>query len=549
MRYSLLIPSAILVPESMRDAGDLPAVAYPLGEGVVLDAILGAQKGRISECVVVACENAAAARRVAAVHDGVRVEEMFEVGDLLDTVAFGFSALGTSLPVVINFSDTVAEGGVPSTPDSLYLSKERYGAEWTYVRVDKTGEVRTAYDRDRSAEDMGGRGDAFVGVLRIDDPAEFLDAAREATEFPREDVSRFFRALEFYSKKRPMTALRPENWLDIGHPAGYVGAQLQVRAREFNYIDVDRERAVLRKTSKNADKFVGEIRWYLKLPADVAWVAPRIFSYSLAYDEPWVEMEYYPYHTLHSLWIDGALDRARWARVFDRLSFLLDDLGRHRLRSAHGEMGVALGDMYLNKTLKRLDKLRNVEDFAPMFGRSVAVNGDRYPSLDEVCDILRREVPVRLCSGDADIVIIHGDLCFANVMIDDSLSFLRVVDPRGSFGPWDIYGDRRYELAKLAHSVDGGYDLIIKDRMDVFWDADEARIDLSLKQPEGPDLWRVMQECLSKQLRGCLPEVRLIESLLFLSMVPLHGESRAHQMAMIATGLRILDEAIGIRED
>ena len=77
--------------------------------------------------------------------------------------------------------------------------------------------------------------------------------------------------------------------------------------------------------------------------------------------------------------------------------------------------------------------------------------------------------------------IIHGDLCFANIMVDTNLSFIKVIDPRGKFGTYDIYGDFRYELAKLFHSVDGKYDFIIKDLFDVNFDYKRARIDYCIQ--------------------------------------------------------------------
>jgi hypothetical protein len=39
-------------------------------------------------------------------------------------------------------------------------------------------------------------------------------------------------------------------------------------------------------------------------------------------------------------------------------------------------------------------------------------------------------------------------------------------------------------------------------------------------------------------------EVRLLEGLLFLSMCPLHEDSPARQVAMFATGLRILNDLL-----
>lgn len=544
--YDLLIPSAILVPGQLRDVGNLPAVVYPLNQGIVLDSLLECHPDR-ADTVIVAGEGSKNVKRAVAMRGdaALRVVTMDEIGDLCDTVLFGLRSLSGERPVVINFSDTVALGAIGETPDSFYASSERYSHEWTYFSCND-GRLRTTYDRSEMADGEEGEGDVFVGVFRFDSPETLVRAIEETASDTCSGVSHFYRALERYAEYVQMTPLAPEDWLDIGHRTGYVGAQLQVKAREFNHISIDKHRAILRKTSEDVEKFIGEVKWYLKLPADVSYVSPRIFSYSLAYAGPWVEMEYYPYHTLHSLWLNGNLDSARWRAIFDRIGFLLDDLARYELEDDPGKVAVALREMYLDKTIERLEKLRAIPEFSPMFSEPVMVNGVRYPSISKVERILEREVPERLCSGDVDICLIHGDLCFANVMIDDSLSFVKVVDPRGKFGPWDLYGDRRYELAKLAHSVDGKYDFIIKDRFEASWSG--ARIDFEMEKLGGPDLYAVMRECLAAQIGGGLAEVELIESLLFLSMVPLHGESLRHQMAMLGTGLALLDRSIGIKE-
>ena len=43
--------------------------------------------------------------------------------------------------------------------------------------------------------------------------------------------------------------------------------------------------------------------------------------------------------------------------------------------------------------------------------------------------------------------------------------------------------------------------------------------------------------------------VRLIEALLFLSMIPLHAENLKHQLAMLATGAELLDSIIPITKE
>lgn len=541
--YSVLIPSAILIPENLRAVGDLPAIVYPLSGGTVFDALYE-QYRDAKEILIVLGEGAKEAHRMIdpVIPDNVHMIEMDQVDDLAATVEFGLeNLLDKHATVIVNFSDTVATGPILDKKDSFYSSSERFSDEWTFYDY-INDELRITHDRTQSTFIETRRGDAFVGVFRFDNPSLLASELQNAKDATNSKVSRFYLAIEQYSKHRSLKAVKADDWLDIGHPAGYVAAQLQVKAREFNHINIDQDRAILRKSSDDVDKFLGEIRWYLKLPSDVSYSAPRIFSYSLDYRNPWVEMEYYPYHTLNSLWLNGDLDSASWARIFDKISFLLDDFSRYRVEDPSSKIEFALRDMYLTKTIDRLEKLRRNDYFSGLFENNVIINGKEYPSLETIEILLDNIVPERLCKNGAEICLIHGDLCFANVMVDQSYSFIKTVDPRGKFGPYDIYGDRRYELAKLAHSVDGKYDLIIKDRFTVSYGSDNS-IEYSVNEPQGPNLYQLLKECLSSQIDSHLDEIELIESLLFLSMVPLHSESLDHQVAMLATGLQLLDRS------
>ena len=46
---------------------------------------------------------------------------------------------------------------------------------------------------------------------------------------------------------------------------------------------------------------------------------------------------------------------------------------------------------------------------------------------------------------------------------------LKFIDPRGSFGQTKYYGDPYYDLAKLMHSCDGGYEYFITDNFKIIW--------------------------------------------------------------------------------
>ena len=131
-------------------------------------------------------------------------------------------------------------------------------------------------------------------------------------------------------------------------------------------------------------------------------------------------------------------------------------------------------------------------------------------------------------------------------MIDNNLSFIKVIDPRGKFGSYDIYGDERYELAKLFHSVDGKYDYIIKDMFELNYHDQEIYFKLNSPQLQF-DLYELLIKTFDIDEKR-LKEIELIESLLFLSMIPLHKENLNHQYAMLATGIKILDRIIDIKE-
>jgi len=57
----------------------------------------------------------------------------------------------------------------------------------------------------------------------------------------------------------------------------------------------------------------------------------------------------------------------------------------------------------------------------------------------------------------------HGDLCFCNILYDINSQAIKLLDPKGSFGKIGIYGDIKYDIAKLKHYVHGKYDFIIND--------------------------------------------------------------------------------------
>lgn len=539
---NLLVPAAKVVSEELQNIGKLPTVIYPVTDKIVYDFLFD-QYHSVCDIMKIMCyEESDKVHSKLRKYKNTEVVDIPKLDDLAHTVCYG---LTDQTPVIINFGDTIVMDNIYNNePDSFFYTEEYVSEKWTYFTL-KDGRLTSIYDK-KSEPNKLKKGNLFVGVFYLSSPLDFKSCIEKCSfEFSDESVSVFYRALKLYSTIHPLKAIKTNNWFDIGHADKYFNSKLEVKAREFNHIKIDKNRGILTKTSDDKDKFIGEIKWYLKLPADVEYVRPRIFSYSTSYSAPYISMEYYAYHTVHELFLNGDLDIRQWETIFKRIKFIIDDFKRYRVSDEY--IVQALEDMYLNKTLQRFEKLKDDVRFTGFFTDSIVVNGSVYKSLNDIIDIIKEIVPEMLYDVK-EFNIIHGDLCFANMMVDNNLSFVKVIDPRGKFGKYDIYGDRRYELAKLLHSVDGKYDYIIKDLFEVSHSGNSINYTIMDKNRKF-DLYSVFVEVFKEDLGEDLKKIELVEALLFLSMIPLHGESFDHQMVMLATGLDILNRVTNIKEN
>ena len=489
MSNRIIIPSATLIPEELWTLGKLPGIIYPINQRIVFDYLYDQYKDFAIDVICYEQAEKVQRRLEKYINNGVRIRVLDTLSDLGHTVYFALQ--NVSEPVIINFADTIVMDDISTIAgaDAFYCHEDYMSETWTYFDEDN-GRLTNIYDK--KSIDSDKKKKLFVGVFSIVDSEYFRRCLEEAFAQQELSMSTFYFALRRYSEKYPMKAVTTENWFDIGHQDKYYNSKLEVRAREFNHITVDKNRGILRKSSDDKDKFIGEIKWYLKLPKDIEYVSPRIFDYSTSYDDPYVSMEYYSYHTLHELFLYGDLERQQWVDIFNRIRFVCDDFKRYTVNDEN--IQPSLEEMYLTKTIQRLDKLKKDERFRCFFERSITVNGKEYISLDQVIRLLKRLIPAQLYDVE-NFTIIHGDLCFSNIMVDSNLSFIKVIDPRGKFGAYDLYGDQRYEMAKLFHSVDGKYDYIIKELFDVAFDPDSVSLTYRIHEKKNSfDLYKVFVE-------------------------------------------------------
>lgn len=542
---ALLIPSATLIPDEMRSQmGMLPSCLFPLQNVTMLERICDWYSGTADVVYVVTGKAKEKVREYVAVKKlDVHLVELDELYDLGYTVRRGMEAVLAENSgvqrVYINFGDTLlANQPGESADDVIYYAHEAFTPDWTYFSHDGS-RITEIWDKGQTKEVSSDIGNAFPGVFEIARPADFLREAVLSASTPQPGQDTFYTALMKYVNSGSARFVLAEDWFDVGHRERYAQARTAVAARVFNTIGIDKDRGLLTKRSENREKLIHEIKWYLKMPDALQYMLPRIYRYSLDWNEPYVTMEYYGYTTLHEMLVYGDVNEAQWRTIFSRLLFILRDMGRFQVTDTNTDRKKALKKMYINKTISRLESLRDDEHFSAFFEGNITINGQEFPSLDEYVCQMPALLERRLIMDPPPFCIIHGDLCFSNILVESDLGFLRVIDPRGSFGDYDIYGDPRYELAKLMHSMDGRYDHITEDIFSVQVHGRE----IIYTQPQNTEgVYRIFREVFQPLLAD-YADLQLIESLLFLSMIPLHSDHLNRQYAMLATGLLLLRES------
>lgn len=543
MKKIVIIPSAKLIPENMREFGSIPTILYPLNSVPMIDLLYEFYNKCVDEIWVATYEE----KKL--IHDYVKINkrdinifDLEKLKDLSYTIKETIKEIKKNhekFKLIINLADTYVNKEIIRDNEILYVKRETTDPKWTYFKQNN-GIITGFIDK----EDTNEISDylLFIGVVSIEDVDYFLECLEKISS---ENSHAFFEALKLYSEKYPFNFREANEWMDIGHPDEYFDSVISVKARVFNHISIDIDRGIITKYSEDTNKFKGEIEWYLKLPKDIKYVSPRIFEYSLDINNLYISMEYYSYHTILDLFLYGNLSLEKWKKIFGKIKFILNDFSNYKIKS--DKITKSLEDMYINKTIDRLEKLKSNNNFSKFFTHNIIINNQKYACLNEIIDKTIKTVKEKLLNIDT-FNIIHGDMCFANMMIDDKLNFIKLIDPRGKFGNFDIYGDSRYELAKLFHSVDGKYDYIIKDLFDITIKDNMINYNVNVNKTNSY-LFNCMIEEFSDLIGNSRSEIEIIEGLLFLSMIPLHSENINHQYAMLATGIEILSRWINIKKD
>ena len=401
------------------------------------------------------------------------------------------------------------------------------------IKQEKTKETRTNQ-----------RKDILIGFFNITSVEKFYSIISKKEKGEKDTL---YQSLEEYNSYNGLECILEDNWNDFGHLDNFLQIQKIVETRFFNEISIDKDKNILTKKSEEKEKLINEIKWFLTLPNKLQWITPRIYSYSLEWEQPKVSMEYYSYPTLHHLYLYGNHNIDKWKKIFKKLFYVHDEMKGYSLKINREDIEKALNNIYINKTIERLEKVKQDKNFSRYFEKEFYINNIKIESLNKLKRLIIELVEKLEINKREELNIIHGDYFFANILYDPTADIIKLIDPRGDFGGYGVYGDPNYDLAKLAHSVDGKYDFIVEDLFEL--EEIDKGFNYKIVYSEKYDgIKELFYSHFDKKVRL---KIKFIQALLFLSMIPLHKDKPKRQKVMLGVGVRILNEVmeeIGVKE-
>ena len=434
--------------------------------------------------------------------------------------------------VLISLADTVLPPAsfkeFIECSNTLLCSKENENNRWCSAKINSKNEILEFYEKeDKNGEDIL----ALSGLYILNDISIFKDYHGNSVDICDIEISHL---LSYYLTFYQLKAKQTNEWLDFGHIDKYQKSKKRLlEARSFNSLEFDDLYGTITKKSQNKSKFISEISWQLKLPKHLAVLSPRVIDYSLDQNTPFITMEYYSYPTLAEFWLYSSFNVKIFKSIIDRLLTILSAFYNEKRKVSKKNYT----NIYINKTNERVELiLAKADILAALFlNETIIINDKSYDGWFKIQNTVLKKADYLYSNIDG--CLIHGDFCFSNILYDLNSGIIRLLDPRGEWGE-NENGDFKYDLAKLSHSICGGYEFIIHDLFTIEFNENKIEYKL-MTNDKHKEISEYFKQKISIDFD--IEKIKLIEGLLFLSMIPYHSNNLKRQVAMFATAIQILN--------
>lgn len=454
-------------------------------------------------------------------------------GTIVQSLQAGLRRAPTDGLVRIILGDTLIRDSYHGEESFVYVREVEDSRRWCLAVLGGDDRVIDYLDKQ---EDVAGPRLALSGYYHLMHGGHLQSCVERSVANGERELSDVLRR---YGAAHPIAARPVKEWFDFGNIDNLIEARRRLlQPRFFNTLTINPVLTTVTKYSEQDDKLRDELDWYVQVPDELKVLSPRIIRHEEIDGRLQIVQEYYGYPTLAELYLYGDLHPDTWTSILRHILRIHAEFRRYRGPLDAGDVR----RMYLDKTRDRLELLCRLEPaWRDLLDRpTVSFNGRRLRNLRTLEAAL--EERVRVLGESAYGCVIHGDFCFSNILYDIGHQIIRLIDPRGSFGRKGVYGDARYDLAKLRHSVCGLYDYIVADMFEVH--EREDGFSGTLYANRTPRVVGAIFDRMVAEAGYDLDQIRLIEGLLFISMLPLHHGRPDRQRLMFLTGLSLLNEVL-----
>ena len=263
------------------------------------------------------------------------------------------------------------------------------------------------------------------------------------------------------------------------------------------------------------------------------------YNYQEEKDYASYTMERMPMTDIAIRWTHGAIDEEEFVKIMDKIFYFFSI--RNEKEVSREEYIKNADKLYLEKLDDRIDKLKKSPEFRQI--KAFIENGTDFESIDEIIDLYKtiyNKITKKIYkSNNFKSVIGHGDPFFANMLYSKEVNLLRLIDPKGALKEEDLWTDPYYDIAKLSHSVCGNYDFFNVDGYDICLNKN-MKFELNVHF-DNSKFKEIFKQYLQKYGYD-YTLIRLYESSLFLSMLPLHIDNPHKVFGFLLNGINILKE-------
>ncbi len=446
---------------------------------------------------------------------------------LAESVSFSLGKIGHTGPIEILFGDTLVQGRAAHAVDLVSYQNDPANHFWSYYSPENP-EVpfSSGYGEGLSKRQI------LCGHFKMSSAALLQEALEGASDFVE--------ALNDYERKKPFTKAPVAAWFDFGHLALYYQSKREFTvARAFNSIQP--EGMTVRKSSDQTNKMRAEAQWFKNLPYDLRPYAPRYLGQADKNHRAGYRLEYVYQPLLSDLYVFGNLPGHMWSTILGGCFEFFEAAGKHRPSEDAPESADAFAteffsQMFAEKTKARFAAFLDASGY--QHSPELHLNGAKVGPIDTLMDRLLAQIRP---TTPQDIRFMHGDFFFGNAFFDFKAMRVLTIDPRAMSwtGLPTYFGDYRYDIAKLCHSIVGKYDHILHGRSLLIEHSETQWEFIPTDIPEPPQISDLLFDLAAQKYGISKRELLSMTALLFFSMLPLHAESKTRQMHLFANAMRL----------